>query len=69
MLHINKTELQNHPTPFYAYDLRLLRETLQTAAKEAQKHAYHVHYAQKANTNDPVLAEIRHIGFGADCVS
>ncbi|MFC5271641.1 diaminopimelate decarboxylase [Adhaeribacter terreus] len=69
MLHINKTELQNNPTPFYAYDLKLLRETLQAAAKEAQKHDYHVHYALKANTNDPVLAEIRNVGFGADCVS
>jgi diaminopimelate decarboxylase len=69
MLHINKTELQNHPTPFYAYDLKLLRETLQAAASEAKKYDYHVHYALKANTNDPVLAEIRNVGFGADCVS
>ena len=69
MLHINKTELQNHPTPFYAYDLQLLRETLQSAATEAQKYGYHVHYALKANTNDPVLAEILKLGFGADCVS
>jgi len=69
MLHINKAELQNHPTPFYAYDLKLLRETLQAAAQAAGKYGYHIHYALKANSNEPILAEMQQIGFGADCVS
>ena len=69
MLHINKTGFQNHPTPFYAYDLHLLRDTLHTAAKEAARYKYQVHYALKANANDPVLAEMQKVGFGADCVS
>ncbi|KAA9332749.1 diaminopimelate decarboxylase [Adhaeribacter soli] len=69
MLHIKKAELQNHPTPFYAYDLKLLRETLQAAAHAAGKYGYHIHYALKANSNEPILAEMQQIGFGADCVS
>lgn len=69
MLHINKAELQNHPTPFYAYDLKLLRDTLQAAGAAAGKYGYHVHYALKANSNEPILAEMQQAGFGADCVS
>ncbi|WP_210489230.1 diaminopimelate decarboxylase [Rufibacter aurantiacus] len=57
------------PTPFYAYDLSLLRQTLDTAKTEAGKYGYHVHYALKANANSPILAEILERGFGADCVS
>src|SRR5690606_29459152 len=30
---------------------------------------FHVHYALKANFNDRLLACIRDVGFGADCVS
>ena len=69
MLNLNLEELQKHPTPFYAYDLNLLRRTLQAAKQEADKYDYHVHYALKANANGPVLDEMRRHGFGADCVS
>lgn len=69
MLNLNVEELQQHPTPFYAYDLNLLRQTLQAAKQEAAKYDYHVHYALKANANTPVLTEMREHGFGADCVS
>lgn len=69
MLNLNLEELQQHPTPFYTYDLNLLRQTLQAAKREADKYDYHVHYALKANANEPVLDEMRRLGFGADCVS
>ncbi|MHA6249867.1 diaminopimelate decarboxylase [Pontibacter sp. CAU 1760] len=69
MLNLNLAELEKNSTPFYAYDLNLLRQTLQTARQEAAKYNYHVHYALKANANQPVLDEMRQHGFGADCVS
>ncbi|WP_162055691.1 diaminopimelate decarboxylase [Pontibacter pamirensis] len=69
MLNLNLEELQQQQTPFYAYNLNLLRQTLQAAKQEADKYNYHVHYALKANANAPVLDAMREYGFGADCVS
>ncbi len=64
---INKfNEIQ---TPFYYYDLDLLRKTLNEVNVESQKSGYHVHYAMKANVNPSVLAVIKDAGLGADCVS
>ena len=57
-------------TPFYYYDTKVLRETLDVIRKEAGKYEnYHVHYAVKANANPKVLSIIRESGLGADCVS
>ena len=57
-------------TPFYYYDMDLLRQTLQAITNEAQKHeGFCVHYAVKANANSYVLKAIRQAGLGADCVS
>lgn len=56
-------------TPFYYYDIPLLKKTLQRVSEEAGKYDYHVHYAVKANANDEILKIIRKYGFGADCVS
>ena len=57
-------------TPFYYYDLALLRRTLDTIKAEAGRYAnYDVHYAVKANVNPQVLAVICQSGLGADCVS
>lgn len=57
-------------TPFYYYDMDLLRTTLQTIRQEADKHEnFCVHYAVKANANHRVLQTIRQAGLGADCVS
>jgi len=56
-------------TPFYYYDLNLLKNTLDTAKEEADKYNFHVHYALKANFNDRILKLICDTGFGADCVS
>lgn len=57
------------PTPFYYYDLDLLRRTLRTATEEADRYGYHIHYAMKANVERPILHEIQQAGLGADCVS
>ncbi|GAB2538891.1 diaminopimelate decarboxylase [Rufibacter soli] len=69
MLNEQLSVLEQHATPFYAYDLSLLRQTLDLAHAEASKYGYHVHYALKANANAPILAEVLERGFGADCVS
>lgn len=63
------TRFAQLPTPFYYYDLGLLRETLQQARTAAQKHGYQIHYALKANADPRILEIIRETGFGADCVS
>ena len=59
----------NLETPFYYYDLNLLRETLKVCSDAASTYNFHVHYAMKANFNDKVLAQIKQVGFGADAVS
>ena len=57
-------------TPFYFYDMELLRQTLETINTEASKHeGFVVHYAVKANANPKILRTIRQAGLGADCVS
>lgn len=56
-------------TPFYYYDLELLRQTLASCREASLKHNFHVHYAMKANFNPRVLQTINSYGFGADCVS
>ena len=56
-------------TPFYYYDVELLKRTLETVKKESGKYGYHVHYAVKANANPRLLSIIAGYGFGADCVS
>jgi len=59
----------NLETPFYYYDLNLLRKTLEACSTAAKKYDFHVHYAMKANFNDKVLMQIKQVGFGADAVS
>lgn len=61
---------QNIETPFYYYDMDLLRETLATALREAAKYeGFHIHYAVKANFNPVLLAAVKEQGMSADCVS
>jgi len=64
---INK--LQQLETPFYYYDLGILRKTLEACSNASSKYGFHVHYAMKANFNPKVLDMIQSYGFGADCVS
>ena len=57
-------------TPFYYYDVNVLRETLSCINKEAGKYNnFCVHYAVKANANHKILTIIRENGLGADCES
>ncbi|HEX4888291.1 MAG TPA: diaminopimelate decarboxylase [Luteibaculaceae bacterium] len=62
-------EWEKRSTPFYAYDLQVLRTTLQACKNSADKFGFHVHYAIKANARPEVVREISSLGFGADCVS
>ena len=56
-------------TPFYYYDVDLLKKTLEVVKAEAEKYNFHIHYATKANSNPRILSIINSYGFGADCVS
>jgi len=56
-------------TPFYFYDMNLLRKTIETARAESAQYGFKVHYALKANNCDPILKAMIDAGFGADCVS
>src|ERR1700712_1561660 len=64
---INK--FQELDTPFYYYDMGVLRQTLDACRDASSRHGFHVHYAMKANFNPKVLDLIQSYGFGADCVS
>lgn len=60
----------NIETPFYYYDVELLKKTLDIVSKEAAKYpGFHIHYAIKANFNPRLLEIIAASGLGADCVS
>lgn len=63
------SRLQQLETPFYYYDLDILRRTLDACRTASAKYGFHVHYAMKANFNPKVLDVIQSYGFGADCVS
>lgn len=62
-------EFENQRTPFYFYDITLLRKTLDEIKRHSNYPSYHVHYAIKANVNAVVLDEILKAGLGVDCVS
>ncbi len=62
-------KLRKYETPFYLYDIALLRQTLESLVSESQKYGYKVHYAIKANYDDHLLAIIREYGVGIDCAS
>lgn len=66
----NTDKFKNIPTPFYYYDMDLLRETLHALNEAAAQHpSFVVHYAMKANANPALLKVISGAGLGADCVS
>jgi diaminopimelate decarboxylase len=60
---------QQLDTPFYYYDLGLLKQTLEACRTASAKYNFHVHYAMKANFNSKVVSTIQSFGFGADSVS
>lgn len=56
-------------TPFYFYDIELLKKTLDIYKKLIDKYGYNAHYAMKANAEGRILEIIKSYGLGADCVS
>lgn len=56
-------------TPFYFYDMGLLRQTVAAARAAAANPMFRIHYAMKANVEIPVLEVMREAGFGIDTVS
>lgn len=63
------SKLEDFETPFYLYDIDLLRRTLESLVYESKKYGYKVHYAIKANYDDHILGVIREYGLGIDCAS
>lgn len=61
--------LKDLETPFYLYDMDLLRLTLESAVTMASRYGFVLHYAVKANYDPRVLAMIKDFGLGADCAS
>lgn len=68
--HLPTDKFQEWQTPFYYYDMDLLRATLCEIQRAcANTENLYVHYAVKANANPALLAVIAAAGLGADCVS
>jgi len=63
------SRLGEFETPFYLYDISLLRQTLQSVATLADKYGYVLHYAIKANYDPKILSIIKEYGIGIDCAS
>ena len=61
--------LKELETPFYLYDMDLLRLTLESAVTMASRYGFVLHYAVKANYDPKILAMIKDFGLGADCAS
>lgn len=61
--------LDKYDTPFYYYDLGVLRCTLELVKSASDYPGFHVHYALKANVNPAILNVVAGYGFGADTVS
>ena len=61
--------LREKETPFYFYDMDLLRQTLDSLTSVARRYKYVIHYAIKANFDPHLLAVIRDYGIGIDCAS
>ena len=62
-------EWTGRETPFYYYDLELLRQTVEEIKRSAPEPNWHVHYAVKACATEPVFKTIIDAGLGTDCVS
>ena len=61
--------LSRKETPFWYYDMDLLRATVDKAAELARRYGIGLHYAVKANVEPRIVQYISSRGFGADCVS
>ena len=63
------TIVEQNRTPFYYYDIDVLRTTLDEIQHQAAGYRFKVHYAVKANGNPLILKEVANHGLGADLVS
>lgn len=63
------TAFRSIHTPFYYYDMELLKKTLDIYTSYIKKFNYNAHYAVKANAEPKILQIIQKAGLGADCVS
>ena len=61
--------VEKTPTPFYYYDMDVLRSTIDEIKRCTTGFPFKVHYALKANGNPHIINEIMHHGLGADLVS
>ncbi|MCE1201362.1 MAG: diaminopimelate decarboxylase [Bacteroidia bacterium] len=68
-INIKQIAAAEESTPFFFYDLNLLKSTLERAAESSGKYGFEVHYALKANSNPEILRAISTVIKGADCVS
>ena len=68
-LKLDLSKIQDIQTPFYYYDMTLLRDTLKELNRNVGSSPFIIHYALKANVNSEILEEIRKAKLGADCVS
>lgn len=62
-------KLKKFETPYYFYDMDLLRQTLDSVVWAASKYNFKMHYAIKANYDPRILQVIREYGLGIDCAS
>ena len=70
MLDVNNIEFfEKVETPFWFYDMDLLRTTVEKVVSLSSKYGIDVHYAVKANEERRILEYISSMGLGADCVS
>ena len=67
--HFPTEQFQKIETPFYYYDMDILRNTLEEIKKRAADTYMKVHYAVKACATPEIMREIAAHGFGADCVN
>ncbi len=62
-------KFQQLSTPFYFYDMELLKTTVTHYTAQLKKYGYKGHYALKANNNKRIIDLMCEAGLGADCVS
>lgn len=62
-------KLRQYRTPFYLYDMELLRQTLESLVSVARRYGYVIHYAVKANFDPRIIQMVKEYGLGIDCAS
>src|SRR5690625_3840825 len=63
------SKLKRIPTRYYFYNMDLFDATLESAKAAIKNLPYKVHYAMKANSNEPIMQRVKKHGFDIDAVS